>query len=78
MSELPGERCDCSFNFAVTAGTVWSFSIDLNMVWERITSSVPFVQNFFREIPLKKQARITNKVRQIKYHTSHDHYKENP
>lgn len=62
MSELPGERSDCSFHFTVTADKVWSFSLDLNMVWERITCSVPFFQKFSRELTLKKQPRITNKV----------------
>lgn len=31
MSELPGERSDCSFNFTVTAGKVRFFSLAVNV-----------------------------------------------
>lgn len=44
-SELPGERSDCSFNFTVTAGKVRFFSLAVNVFWERIICSVPFVRS---------------------------------
>lgn len=63
MSELPGERSDCSFNFTVTAGKVRFFNVAVNVFWERIVCSVPFVWKFFRDLLLQKQPRITSTVR---------------
>lgn len=63
MSELPGERSDCSFNFTVTAGKVRFFSLAVNVFWERIICSVPFVQKFFRDLLFQKRPRITSIVR---------------